>query len=49
MKERYGSKVTVFLVLTRTENGRKQVLLQKRCNTGYMDGQYDMACSGHLE
>ena len=49
MKERYGSKVTVFLVLIRTENGRKQVLLQKRCNTGYMDGQYDMACSGHLE
>lgn len=49
MKERYQSKVVVFLVLTREVNGTKQILLQERCNTGYMDGQYDMACSGHLE
>ena len=46
MKHRYESKVTVFLVLTRTVNGKKEVLLQRRCNTGYMDGKYDMACSG---
>lgn len=49
MKERYQSKVAVFLILTRELNGKKQILLQERCNTGYMDGQYDMACSGHLE
>lgn len=50
MKNRYESKVVVFLVLTRMGlNGKKEVLLQKRCNTGYMDGKYDMACSGHLE
>ena len=49
MKERYQSKVAVFLILTREENGIKQILLQQRCNTGYMDGQYDMACSGHIE
>lgn len=49
MKERYESKVAVFLVLTRlTENGT-EIMLQRRCNTGYMDGKYDMACSGHLE
>ena len=49
MKERYQSKVVVFLILTREVNGIKQILLQERCNTGYMDGQYDMAVSGHLE
>lgn len=49
MKERYESKVAVFLVLTRKVNGKTEILLQRRCNTGYMDGKYDMACSGHLE
>lgn len=49
MKERYKSKVAVFLILTREEKGQKQVLLQERCNTGYMDGKYDTSRSGHLE
>lgn len=49
MKERYETKVAVFLILTRKVNGQTEILLQRRCNTGYMDGQYDMACSGHLE
>ncbi len=49
MVERYQSKVAVFLVLTREVNGNTQILLQERCNTGYMDGKYDTACSGHLE
>lgn len=49
MKDRYESKVIVFLILTRVINGKKQILLQKRKNTGYMDRKYDMACSGHLE
>ena len=49
MKERYQSKVAVFLILTREINGKTQILLQKRYNTGYMDNQYDVACSGHLE
>lgn len=49
MKERYESKVAVFLVLTRTTDKGKEILLQRRFNTGYMDGKYDMACSGHLE
>ena len=49
MKEHYKFYVAVFLYLTRvTENG-KEILLQRRINTGYMDGKYDMACSGHLE
>ena len=49
MKERYQSKVAVFLILTREIEGQTQILLQERCNTGYMDGKYDTACSGHLE
>lgn len=49
MKERYQSKIAVFLVLTReTENG-EEILLQRRYNTGFMDGMYDMASSGHVE
>lgn len=49
MKKRYETKVAVFLILTRNVNGKTEVLLQQRCNTGYMDGKYDTACSGHLE
>lgn len=49
MKERYQSKVAVFLILTREVNGKTEILLQERYNTGYMDGKYDAACSGHLE
>ncbi len=49
MKERYQTKVAVFLVITRETDAGTEILLQRRCNTGYMDGKYDMACSGHLE
>ena len=49
MKKRYESKVAVFLILMREVNGKIEILLQRRYNTGYMDGKYDMACSGHLE
>lgn len=49
MKERYESKVSVCLVLTRKKDGKTEILLQERYNTGYMDGKYDTACSGHLE
>ena len=49
MKERYQSRVAVFLILMRETNGEKEVLLQRRCNTGYKDGEYDAACSGPVE
>lgn len=49
MKQRYESKVAVFLILTRENNDKTEILLQERANTGYMDGMYDTACSGHLE
>lgn len=50
MKERYKSNVAVFLILTRqNDKGENEILLQKRKNTGYMDGMYDLAATGHLE
>ena len=49
MEVRYECKVAVFLILTRIKDGKTEVLLQKRINTGYMDGKYDAAASGHLE
>lgn len=50
MKERHKNLVAVFLILTRkNEKGEQEILLQKRKNTGYMDGMYDLAATGHLE
>ena len=50
MSEKYFSRLAVNLVLTRiNENGNKEILLQLRQNTGYMDNMYDFACSGHVE
>ena len=49
MKQRYETKVAVFLFLLKKENEKYKILLQERQNTGYMDGLYDASCSGHLE
>jgi ADP-ribose pyrophosphatase YjhB (NUDIX family) len=50
MNERYSSKLAVSLLLTRVnEFGKKEILLQLRQNTGYMDNMYDFSCSGHVE
>lgn len=45
MKDRFKSVITVGIILL---NDNNEVLLQKRCNTGYMDGMYALV-SGHLE
>lgn len=49
MKQRYMLKCAVFLILTKYEDNKEYILLQKRYNTGLLDGKYDVACSGHLE
>jgi len=52
MKERYKVRAAVYLFLVRNnpENElEKQILLQKRQNTGYMDNMYDACASGHLD
>ncbi len=49
MKERHKVRCAVFLMITKEENGTEYILLQRRFNTGLLDGQYDVSCSGHLE
>lgn len=49
MKNRYTLKCAVFLILTKKENEKEYVLLQRRYNTGLFDGKYDVSVSGHLE
>ena len=46
MSDRLVVRLAVFVIL-RDSEGR--LLLQQRQNTGYMDGHYDCACSGHVE
>ena len=46
MTEKLLTRVAVFIML---ENSKGQILLQQRSNTGYCDGCYDFACSGHVE
>ena len=45
MEERFKVSMTVGLILINKEN---EILLMKRCNTGYMDNKYDLV-AGHLE
>lgn len=48
MEERYCSKLVVDLMLTRNNNGEKEVLLSLRKNTGYRDGEYELP-GGHVD
>lgn len=49
MKERYEIKCASFLLLTKYEDDKEFVLLQRRFNTGVIDGKFDVSSSGHLE
>lgn len=49
MKEHYKTLSAVFPIIMRTVNNKKQILLHKRENTGYMDGMWDFAASGHVD
>lgn len=42
---RYRTLSAVFLIIINND----KILLQKRKNTGYLDGMYDVAVSGHVE
>lgn len=48
-KERFRPYASVLLLLERELDGKRQLLLQRRQNTGFMDGWWDCAASGHLE
>lgn len=47
MKSRYQTPSTVFAIIL--SNDKQKVLLQQRQNTGYQDGAYDLATTGHVE
>ncbi len=49
MSEHYKTLSAVFPVIFRTVGQTAQVLLLRRANTGYMDGLWDFAGSGHVE
>ena len=46
MADRFMTRMAVFVVL---RNPQGEILLQQRANTGYLDGYYDFAASGHVE
>ncbi len=49
MKERFLTRSAVILLLMRNTAEGEEILLQRRENTGYMDGYYDLSASGHVE
>lgn len=48
MEERYKCVICVDLLVKRVSNNQEYVLLMKRKNTGYNDGEYELP-GGHLE
>ena len=48
-KERFRACSAVGLMLMRENNGKEEILLQKRQNTGFCDGFYDFSATGHVE
>lgn len=48
MEERYCCKLVADLMLTRENEGKKEVLLSLRKNTGYRDGEYELP-GGHVD
>lgn len=49
MSERFKTLSAAMLLLSRTSDKGEEILLQKRKNTGYMDGYWDFSASGHVE
>lgn len=49
MPEHYRTLSAVFPIIIGNENGKMKVLLARRMNTGYIDGMWDFAGSGHVD
>lgn len=49
MSDRFMNPSAVMLLLTRFHDGNEEILFQKRKNTGYCDGFYDLSASGHVD
>lgn len=49
MSQHFKTLSAVLPVVIREREGQEEVLLLRRANTGYMDGKWDFAGSGHVE
>lgn len=49
MEQRFLTPSAVVVMLTKNCIGQTFVLLQRRQNTGFADGLWDLSCSGHVE
>lgn len=49
MREHFKTLSAVFPLIMREQDGIIQILLHKRLNTGYQDGKWDCAGSGHVD
>jgi len=49
MSEPFRTFSAVFPVITRTDGEKTEILLHRRQNTGYQDGKWDIAGSGHVD
>ena len=49
MSNHYKTLSAIFPIIFREKSNQKQVLLLQRSNTGYMDGMWDFAGSGHVD
>ena len=49
MSERFKNPSAVMLLLTRKINSEEEILFQKRKNTRYCDGYWDLSAYGHVD
>lgn len=49
MGEHFKSLSAVFPIFLREKDDDVEILLHRRKNTGYQDGKWDMAASGHVD
>lgn len=49
MSEHYRTLSAIFPIILNSDAGTRKILLHKRKNTGYEDGKWDIAGSGHVD
>lgn len=49
MGEHFKSLSAIFPIIFQEKDGNVQILLHRRKNTGYQDGKWDIAASGHVD
>jgi 8-oxo-dGTP diphosphatase len=49
MGEHFKSLSAIFPIILKKKDDNMQILLHRRKNTGYQDGKWDIAASGHVD